>query len=144
MRDEIAYPFPNGAVEIWEWISNFINHFNGHVITYASLWIKLIYVSLTGRIHIHITIASSSDLSVSYDIGGTVNDKTDVNSWLMTYQMSGYLNNLIFRRCFIYIKSITDFFTQMCLYLDALPQCDGCCVTYWSLGGWDIACKLQS
>ena len=35
--DEITCPFPNfngGAVEAWEWISNFIPHFSGHVITY--------------------------------------------------------------------------------------------------------------
>ena len=34
---EITYPFPsfNGAtVEVWEWMSNFISHFTGHVITY--------------------------------------------------------------------------------------------------------------
>ena len=35
--DEITYPFPNfngTTVEAWEWISNSILHFNGHVITY--------------------------------------------------------------------------------------------------------------
>ena len=35
--DEITYPFPNfnsATVEVWEWISNFIPHFTGHVITY--------------------------------------------------------------------------------------------------------------
>ena len=35
--DEIAYPFPNfndTTVEVWKWISNFIPHFTGHVITY--------------------------------------------------------------------------------------------------------------
>ena len=34
---EIIYPFPNfsdAAVEVWEWISDFISHFNGRVITY--------------------------------------------------------------------------------------------------------------
>ena len=34
---EIIYPFPNlsgAAAEVWEWISNFIAHFTGHVITY--------------------------------------------------------------------------------------------------------------
>ena len=34
---EITYPFPNSntcTVEIWEWISNLILHFAGHVITY--------------------------------------------------------------------------------------------------------------
>ena len=33
---EIAYPFPNfnvATVEVWEWISNFIPNFTGHVIT---------------------------------------------------------------------------------------------------------------
>ena len=35
--DEITYPFPNfngGTVEVWEWLSNFIPHFPGHMITY--------------------------------------------------------------------------------------------------------------
>ena len=38
--DEITYPFPNvngGAVDVWEWRSNFIPHFIMDVITY-SLW----------------------------------------------------------------------------------------------------------
>ena len=32
--DEITYPFPNFngfTVEVWEWISNFILYFTGHV-----------------------------------------------------------------------------------------------------------------
>ena len=35
MWNEITYPFPNYGctVEVWEWISNFIPHFTGHVIT---------------------------------------------------------------------------------------------------------------
>ena len=35
--DEITYPFPNfngAAVDVWEWISNFILHFKGYMITY--------------------------------------------------------------------------------------------------------------
>ena len=35
--DEIVYSFPNfkgAAVEVWEWISNIIPHFTGHVITF--------------------------------------------------------------------------------------------------------------
>ena len=35
--DDITYLFPNSngwTVEVWEWISNFIPHFTGHVITY--------------------------------------------------------------------------------------------------------------
>ena len=35
--DEITYPFPNlngSAVEVWEWMSNFILHLTGHVVTY--------------------------------------------------------------------------------------------------------------
>ena len=35
MWDEITHPFPNfngATVEVWEWISNFIPHFTGHVI----------------------------------------------------------------------------------------------------------------
>ena len=38
--DEITYLFPNfhsAAVEVWEWICNFIPHFTGHVITYPCL-----------------------------------------------------------------------------------------------------------
>ena len=34
---EMTYPFPNFngcTVEVWEWISNFMPHFIGHVITY--------------------------------------------------------------------------------------------------------------
>ena len=37
MWDEVAYPLPNfngATVEVWEWISNFIQHFTGHVITH--------------------------------------------------------------------------------------------------------------
>ena len=37
MLDEIPYPFPNFngvTVEVWEWISNFMPYFTGHVITY--------------------------------------------------------------------------------------------------------------
>ena len=36
--DEITSPFPNFngcSMEVWEWISNFIPHFDGHVIIYA-------------------------------------------------------------------------------------------------------------
>ena len=35
--DEITYPFPNFngfTVEVWEWVSNFIQHFIMDVITY--------------------------------------------------------------------------------------------------------------
>ena len=37
MWDEIIFPFPNFngcTVEVWEWISNFISYFTGHVIIY--------------------------------------------------------------------------------------------------------------
>ena len=37
MWDKIIYPsqnFNGATVEVWEWISNFITHFAGHVITY--------------------------------------------------------------------------------------------------------------
>ena len=39
MWDKITCPFPNfngTTVEVWEWVSNFISHFTGHVITYHS------------------------------------------------------------------------------------------------------------
>ena len=35
--NEIIYPFSNfngAAIEVWEWMNNFISHFSGHVITY--------------------------------------------------------------------------------------------------------------
>ena len=35
--DEITYPFPNlngAAIEVWEWVSNFIRHYIMDVITY--------------------------------------------------------------------------------------------------------------
>ena len=38
--DEITHPFPNfngAAVEVWEWLSNFIPHFIMDVITYPFL-----------------------------------------------------------------------------------------------------------
>ena len=38
---EITNPFLNFngcTVEVWEWISNFITHFTGHVITYACMY----------------------------------------------------------------------------------------------------------
>ena len=38
MQNEITYPFPNFngvTVEVWEWMRNFIPHFNMHVNTYA-------------------------------------------------------------------------------------------------------------
>ena len=38
------------------------------------------------------------DLSVSYDVSDTVNDKTNVNSWTITNVMCGYLYNMIYHR----------------------------------------------
>ena len=38
--NEITYPFPNfnsATIEAYEWISNFIPHFTGHMITYSCL-----------------------------------------------------------------------------------------------------------
>ena len=46
--DEITYPFSNfnsATVEVWEWISNFIPHFTGHMIAYSCWDKKLIQVS---------------------------------------------------------------------------------------------------
>ena len=47
MWDEITYSFLNfngATVEVWEWISNFIPHFTGHVIEYIWGWFKPIYL----------------------------------------------------------------------------------------------------
>ena len=44
MKSEITYPFTNFngcTVEVWEWISNFIPHFTGHVITYPCRYLSL-------------------------------------------------------------------------------------------------------
>ena len=50
--NEITYPFPNfngATVDVWEWISNFIPHFTGHVITYPCWWkLPLAVVPYTG------------------------------------------------------------------------------------------------
>ena len=47
----MIYPFPNfngATVDVWEWISYFIPHFTGHVITYPCWDYKLIHVSKRG------------------------------------------------------------------------------------------------
>ena len=49
--DENIYPFANfnsAAVEVWEWMSNFIPHFAGHMFTYPDWDLELIGVSKTG------------------------------------------------------------------------------------------------
>ena len=46
MWNEITYPFQNingSAVEVWEWESNFTQHFTGRVITYLCGGLKLIH-----------------------------------------------------------------------------------------------------
>ena len=46
--DEITHPFPNfngTAIEVWEWISNFITHYIMDVITYPWMGLQLIHVS---------------------------------------------------------------------------------------------------
>ena len=51
MWDEITYAFSNlngAAVEVWECIINFIQHFTGHVITDPSWDLKLIHVDNAG------------------------------------------------------------------------------------------------
>ena len=50
--DEISFAFTNyngRAVEVWEWISNFIPHFAGHVIIYPFLGLMLNHVSSRGH-----------------------------------------------------------------------------------------------
>ena len=41
--DEIPYQFPNcdACKKVWEWISNFIPHIAGHVITYQTMLVKV-------------------------------------------------------------------------------------------------------
>ena len=61
MQDEITYPFPNftGAnTEVWEWISNFITHFNWTCDYLSMLGLKLIQMLvkggvITGQIDLH-------------------------------------------------------------------------------------------
>ena len=46
----MTYPFQNfngATVEVWEWISNFIPHFPGHVITYLC-WAKSLHMLAKG------------------------------------------------------------------------------------------------
>ena len=43
IKDQITYLFPNfngAAIEVWEWISNFILLFIGHVLIYPC-WVKV-------------------------------------------------------------------------------------------------------
>ena len=50
LREEITFPFPNindCTVEVWEWISNFIPQFTGHVIT-RPCWVKYYILLLNG------------------------------------------------------------------------------------------------
>ena len=76
MWDEITHTFPNFngcAIDVWEWISNFIPHFTVHVITYPCC--ELIHVSKRGLcsqlIHVtHLPMAfrvASLALGQSYD-----------------------------------------------------------------------------
>ena len=61
--DEITYPFPklNGsAVEVWEWISNIITYFTGHVITYACITVQVVEVAAEVLRGPSITLLSSS------------------------------------------------------------------------------------
>ena len=52
MWDEIIHPFSNfncATIDIWEWTSNFISHFPGHVITHLfMLEFELIHISKRG------------------------------------------------------------------------------------------------
>ena len=57
VQDEITYPFPNfngAVVEVWEWISNFIPHLTGLVITYPC-WISHLTKMQIGRWNLIIT-----------------------------------------------------------------------------------------
>ena len=50
---EITYPFPNFngyTVEVWEWLSNFIPHFTGYVITYP-YWDIQVKKGVPGNFH---------------------------------------------------------------------------------------------
>ena len=70
---EITYPFPNfngTTVEVWEWISNFIPHFTGHVIALAMLGLKLNRFSKRGPCCVYIPLfvtAASLTLGQSCD-----------------------------------------------------------------------------
>ena len=44
---QITYPFPNFNDDVWKWISNYISHFSGHVITYPC-WDWCWYMSVKG------------------------------------------------------------------------------------------------
>ena len=64
--DEITYSLPNfngATIEVWEWISNFIPHFTGHVITYPCCETVLVKgptdVLCTLSLHSHTQIINS-------------------------------------------------------------------------------------
>ena len=68
---DISYPFPNFN-GVWEWISNFIPHFTGHVITYPCWWIKVnpcLFLAFISMCHLLCFIESSmSPVSSSFSI----------------------------------------------------------------------------
>ena len=68
VSDEITYLFPNfntAAIEVWEWISNFIPHFTGHACDYFSiLGMKLIHVS-NSKLQVH-TLLSMHVITYPY------------------------------------------------------------------------------
>ena len=43
-KDENSYPFPDfNFIELWDWISNIIPHFTGHVITYLYMLVLKLF-----------------------------------------------------------------------------------------------------
>ena len=68
---EGTYPFPNfngTAVEIWEWIGDFILHFIIGVITYLCRVLKLIHVSKRGPGFMHMDLFNISWFGTGIDI----------------------------------------------------------------------------
>ena len=66
MWDKITFPFPNfsgAAVEVWEWKSNFILHFTGHVVTYhhGDVIMGAIASQITSLMIVYSTIYSDVD-----------------------------------------------------------------------------------
>ena len=67
--DEISYPFPNFngiTVEVWEWISIFILHFTGYVMTYPC-WDLSYTMTVKGCPEVPVTQAISID-STDYKV----------------------------------------------------------------------------
>ena len=84
MSDEISYTFSNYncvAIEVWEWISKFISHFTGCVITYPCM--------LHGYITDTMTIKQFYSAAQCFSNQATENEAMSKN-YFTRYEFKGY------------------------------------------------------